>query len=124
MADTEARELDALWTEFHSVVNMTSQELAAWLRTTSAGERSEELPERSGPERGREVLNILRKRQMDLTDHDVQLMRDVVDTVRDEREAGPRSAIPEPEWRYRLMSLGHDPLRAEKPEELTESEES
>ncbi|TDC23847.1 DUF3140 domain-containing protein [Streptomyces sp. 8K308] len=112
MADIEALELDAVWNEFHAVVNMTSQELAAWLRTSSAGEHTEEVPDHAGSERGRGVLAILRKRQMDLTDGDIALMRDVVETVREEREAGPRSALPEPEWRYRLMSLGHDPLRA------------
>src|SRR5690242_21957399 len=29
---------DELWTEFHRVVNMTSQELRDWLMTRSAGE--------------------------------------------------------------------------------------
>ncbi|GAB2903829.1 DUF3140 domain-containing protein [Streptomyces mayteni] len=112
MADIEALELEALWTDFHSAVNMTSPELAAWLRTSSAGEDSEEIPDHAGPARGRGVLGILRKRQMDLTDADVALMRDVVAAVRDEREAGPRAELPEPAWRYRLMALGHDPLRA------------
>ncbi|WP_129843324.1 DUF3140 domain-containing protein [Streptomyces sp. RFCAC02] len=114
MADAEALEIDALWAEFHNAVNMTSQELAAWLRTSSAGELSEEVPENSGPEQGRGVLSILRKRQMDLTDDDVSLMRDVVDEVTAERELGPRPTVPEPDWRHRLMSLGHDPLRAEE----------
>ncbi len=114
MADTEALEVDALWAEFHSVVNMTSQELGAWLRTSSAGEEAEQPPEDSGPEQGRGVLAILRKRQMDLTDADIDLMYEVVDTVRNERAAGPRATVPEPAWRHRLMSLGHDPLRAEE----------
>lgn len=35
---TDTVELDALWDEFHSVVNMTSQELAAWLRAGETGE--------------------------------------------------------------------------------------
>jgi hypothetical protein len=112
MADTDALELDALWAEFHTVVNMTSQELAAWLRTSSAGEITETPPEHAGSEQGRGVLAILRKRQMDLTDTDIDLMREVVDTVNAERTAGPRAEVPEPDWRYRLMSLGHDPLRA------------
>jgi hypothetical protein len=116
MADTEAFEIDALWAEFHQVVNMTSQELAAWLRTSSAGEESEKTPEQSGSEQGRGVLAILRKRQMDLTDSDIALMREVVDRVSEEREAGPRPEVPEPGWRYRLMTLGHDPLRASPPE--------
>ncbi|WP_326595277.1 DUF3140 domain-containing protein [Streptomyces sp. NBC_01803] len=117
MADAETFEMDALWAEFHNAVNMTSQELAAWLRTSSAGEESEQPPERAGSEQGRGVLAILRKRQMDLTDADIGLMHDVVDTVRTERTTGPRREVPEPAWRYRLMSLGHDPLRAE-PDDL------
>ncbi|MFR9724931.1 DUF3140 domain-containing protein [Streptomyces sp. MS19] len=113
MADTEALEIDALWAEFHNAVNMTSQELAAWLRTSSAGEDTEEPPENSGSDQGRGVLAILRKRQMDLTDADIELMYDVVDEVTAEREAGPRPSVPEPDWRHRLMTLGHDPLRSE-----------
>ncbi|RKN41295.1 DUF3140 domain-containing protein [Streptomyces hoynatensis] len=112
MADIEALELEALWDEFHNAVNMTSQELAAWLRTSSAGEDTEVPPEDAGDEQGRGVLAILRKRQMDLTDADISLMYEVVDTVRTEREAGPRASMPEPDWRYRLMTLGHDPLRS------------
>ncbi|KAB8166509.1 DUF3140 domain-containing protein [Streptomyces sp. 3MP-14] len=112
MTDAEAFEMDALWADFHNAVNMTSQELAAWLRVSSAGEDAERLPERAGSERGRGVLAILRKRQMDLTDADIDLMREVVETVTTERAAGPREERPEPDWRYQLMSLGHDPLRA------------
>jgi hypothetical protein len=98
--EIDALELDALWAEFHGVVNMTSQELAAWLR---AGGTTRE---------GEGVLGILRKREMDLTDADVALMYDVVDTVEAERAAGPRAGLPEPGWRQRLMTLGHDPLRS------------
>lgn len=112
MADTEAFELEALWAEFHHVVNMTSQELAAWLRTSGAAEENQRAPEWSGSEQGRGVLAILRKRRMDLTEADIQLMAEVVDTVRDERAAGRRGQLPEPGWRYRLMSLGHDPMRS------------
>ncbi|WP_049569663.1 DUF3140 domain-containing protein [Streptomyces sp. SBT349] len=113
MTDSDAFELDELWVDFHSVVNMTSHELGAWLRTISAGEESEQPPDSAGSEQGRGVLAILRKRRMDLTDDDLELMSDVVDTVRAEREAGPRVEVPDPTWRYRLMCLGHDPLRAQ-----------
>ena len=44
MSDSDSHELDTLWADFHRVVNMTSDELGAWLRTSSAGENSEELP--------------------------------------------------------------------------------
>lgn len=107
MADIEALEIDALWAEFHRVVNMTSQELAAWLRTdAAAGTGTARRPDGHG------VLAILRKRQLDLTDADIALMYEVVDTVRAEQAARPREDTRDPGWRYRLMSLGHDPLRA------------
>ncbi len=104
MPDVDDMEVTALWAEFHTVVNMTSQELAAWLRTSGSSESAE-------VRQGREVLALLYKRPMDLGNADIRLMHHVVDAVRTERVAGPRSAIPEPDWRYRLMSLGHDPLR-------------
>jgi hypothetical protein len=36
MADLDTLELDTLRAEFHRVVNMTSQELSAWLTTYDA----------------------------------------------------------------------------------------
>jgi hypothetical protein len=104
-ASDDPLELDALWAEFNSVVNMTSQELAAWLRTANGTAESEEIKQ------GRAVLGLLYKRPVDITEADIRLMYEVVDTVQAERTAGPRATLPEPDWRYRLMTLGHDPLR-------------
>lgn len=44
MAD--ALETEALWEDFHRVVNMTSAELAAWLRVRDAEERWSRCPTR------------------------------------------------------------------------------
>ncbi|GAA2283321.1 hypothetical protein GCM10010145_64640 [Streptomyces ruber] len=113
MAD--ALELDALWNDFHRVVNMPSPELADWLRVHDAGEDVEPLPDRAGGEIGRQVLAILQKRRMDLTDHDVDVMRHVVDEILSQVDLADE---PENEdghdtlRRHHLMSLGHDPLRA------------
>ncbi|MFG3661640.1 DUF3140 domain-containing protein [Streptomyces sp. NPDC047706] len=108
---TDALELDALWEDFHRAVNMTSQELAAWLRVRDAGEDAEPLPERAGTPSGQDVIAILQKRRTDLTDEDIQVMYDVVDTVDAQADVANE---PEPEQtrhRHRLMTLGHDPLR-------------
>ncbi|MEV7994833.1 DUF3140 domain-containing protein [Streptomyces sp. NPDC086077] len=108
---TDALELEALWEDFHRAVNMTSQELAAWLRVRDADEHAEPLPERAGTPTGQHVLAILQKRRTDLTDEDIQVMYDVVDTV--DAQADVESE-PEPEQtrqRHQLMTLGHDPLR-------------
>jgi hypothetical protein len=107
---TDALELDALWDEFHSVVNMTSQELAAWLRTRYADEETEPPPDRPGSSTGRRVLEILQKRRTDLTDDDIRVMYEVVDSVDAHRESEPEADGTY--RRHRLMTLGHDPLRA------------
>ncbi|GHE35838.1 hypothetical protein GCM10018785_01900 [Streptomyces longispororuber] len=111
MADIPASELDELWEEFHAVVNMTSRELGDWLKTRFAGEDTEELPDQSGTENGRRVLEILGKRRVDLTDDDVRVMRKVVDTVTAERGVDLEPTAGQPHWRHRLMTLGHDPLK-------------
>ncbi|MEU6172499.1 DUF3140 domain-containing protein [Streptantibioticus parmotrematis] len=116
MTGIPALEMDALWDEFHTVVNMTSAELSAWLRTDASGERTEPLPEDLRPELGERVVEILAKRRTDLTDADVATMYEVVDTVRRERgddaQLEPRAG--DPAWRHRLMSVGHDPLASER----------
>ena len=111
MADIDTLELDALWDEFHRVVNMTSQELSAWLRVRDSAEDSEELPERAGTPTGQHVLAILQKRRTDLNDDDVRVMYKVVDTVEDERRADLEPTAGQENWRHRLMTIGHDPLK-------------
>ncbi|MFF3483055.1 DUF3140 domain-containing protein [Streptomyces sp. NPDC002701] len=113
MAD--ALELDALWEEFHRVVNMTSQELAAWLRVNEASQESVPPPEHAGSPTGEHVLAILQKRRADLTEDDLGVMYEVVDTVTAEtdreRAAADESEAERTRRRQRLMTLGHDALR-------------
>ncbi|MEU9211113.1 DUF3140 domain-containing protein [Streptomyces sp. NPDC048415] len=112
MADT--LELDALWDEFHRVVNMTSQELEAWLRTRDAGQESEPLPDQAGPPLGRHVLAILQKRRTDLTDDDIQTMHKVVDIVTSRQDLENEPEAMDTRRRHQLMSIGHDPLKPPK----------
>ncbi|MFF5254097.1 DUF3140 domain-containing protein [Streptomyces leeuwenhoekii] len=110
MAD--ALELDTLWEDFHRVVNMTSAELAAWLRVRDADEQAEPLPEDAGTPTGRHVLAILQKRRTDLTEDDVRVMRKVVDTVTAQTDLENEPEAEDTRRRHRLMTLGHDPLKA------------
>jgi uncharacterized protein DUF3140 len=107
MADVD----DELWDEFHRVVNMTSRELSEWLRTRDAGEDTEELPDQAGTPTGQQVLAILGKRRQDLTPHDTDVMRRVVDRVHAQRRDDLEPTAGQSGWRHRLMSLGHDPLK-------------
>ncbi|MEV7689658.1 DUF3140 domain-containing protein [Streptomyces bungoensis] len=113
MAD--ALELDALWEDFHRAVNMTSAELAAWLKVRDAGEETEPLPEQAGTPTGQHVLAILQKRRTDLTEDDIRVMHKVVDTVEDlvdpANEPEPETTPEDTRRRHRLMTLGHDPLK-------------
>jgi Protein of unknown function (DUF3140) len=103
---------DELWTEFHRVVNMTSQELRDWLMTRSAGEDGAVEPgTHVGTPTGEEVLSILGKRRTDLTADDERVMRNVVQRVTEQRRDDLEPTAGEAHWRYRLMSMGHDPLK-------------
>ncbi|MEU3255167.1 DUF3140 domain-containing protein [Streptomyces sp. NPDC006997] len=108
---TDALELDTLWEDFHRVVNMTSSELATWLRVSEADEDTEPLPDHAGEPLGQHVLGILQKRRTDLTDDDIEVMYEVVDTVSAEADLENEPASDETRHRHRLMSLGHDPLK-------------
>jgi hypothetical protein len=108
----ETRVDDELWNEFHRVVNMSSRELGDWLRTRSAQPDVEELPDQSGTPTGQRVLAILGKRRTDLDTEDVHVMRTVVDRVHAERRDDLEPTPGQASWRHRLMSLGHDPLKA------------
>ncbi|GAA4683174.1 DUF3140 domain-containing protein [Streptomyces chumphonensis] len=115
MSDISPIERDVLWDEFHRIVNMTSQELSDWLRTEAASERAEDVPDQAGGETGRHVLAILRKRRVDLTDADLAVMRDVIDTVNSRCRADLEPTAGHEDRRFRLMSLGHDPLKPASP---------
>lgn len=105
------QETEDLWNEFHRVVNMTSRELSEWLRTQSSTMEEESLPDQAGPHLGRRVLEILGKRKTDLRSDDVDVMRRVVDRVHEERRADLEPTPGQAQWRHRLMSIGHDPLK-------------
>ncbi|MBP2328551.1 glutamyl-tRNA reductase [Kibdelosporangium banguiense] len=103
---------DELWDEFHRVVNMSSRELSDWLRTRSAEPETEALPDQAGTPTGQQVLSILRKRRTDLDTNDVRVMQSVVDRVLAERRDDLEPTQGQANWRRRLMSIGHDPLKA------------
>lgn len=109
--DLSEQELDALWEDFHGVVNMTSRELGDWLRTRAAEEDSESFPDQIGTETGQHVLRLLGKRKTDLDADDVRVMQRVVDRVTSERRDDLEPTAGEAHWRHRLMTIGHDPLK-------------
>lgn len=107
-ADTEL-----LWEEFHRIVNMTSEELRAWLLTDASGSDAFTAdPDLGLPELGRAVTRVLTKRKTDLEAADTQTMQRVVDYVEDRLADEPPDGAEDSAWRRSLMVVGHDPLRS------------
>jgi len=106
-------EVELAWEDFHRLVNMTSDELRIWLLTDASGE--EAFPaDGQGPgvsALGARVVDVLRKRKVDLTESDGEVMQEVVDYVEDRLDHRPPDVERDEEWRHALMSVGHDPLR-------------
>ena len=77
----------------------------------SAAEEAAEPSDHAGTETGRKVLHILLKWRVDLTDDGEQVIRRVVDRIHAERGAYLEPAARQENWRHRLMTIGHDPLK-------------
>lgn len=113
MNDRTPPETELVWDSFHEVVNMTSEELRAWLMTEASGEEAfSDRPDLGLPELGEKVVGLLRKRKVDLTPEDTEVMRQVADFVTEQEESPPPDGPADGAWRRSLMTVGHDPLRA------------
>ena len=112
MADSERADVELLWQEFHETVNMTSEELRSWLLTDASGETALPAdPNLELPELGTQVVQLLRKRKVDLTAEDLAVMERVADYVAELKADPPPDGEQDEEWRHSLMTVGHDPLK-------------
>jgi hypothetical protein len=104
-------EVEVLWEDFHAEVNVPSEQLRQWLLTRGSGETAfGPDPDLNLPEPGRQILAVLRKRKVDLTPEDVEVMRDAVERIRSLTAAKPGRGNADDEWRHSLLDLGHDVL--------------
>ncbi|WP_328346282.1 DUF3140 domain-containing protein [Micromonospora sp. NBC_00421] len=104
-------EVEVLWEDFHAEVNVPSEQLRQWLLTRGSGEEAfGPGPDLDLPEPGRQILAVLRKRKVDLTPADVEVMRAAVDRIRALVEEKPGAGNADDEWRHALLDLGHDVL--------------
>jgi hypothetical protein len=94
------------------VINMTSEELRAWLLSEASGDAAPPgEPDLGLPELGKRVVELLRKRKVDLTQRDADVMEQVVDFVFTQEAEGPADMETDEKWRRSLMTVGHDPTR-------------
>jgi hypothetical protein len=103
---------------FKKAVNMSVAELEKWLRTPeslSVGWKGADgaASESVGHASGRRIVEILRKRNEQLTADDYAHMRKVIGYVR--RHSAQRPAnVYTSRWRYSLMNWGHDPTKEDE----------
>jgi hypothetical protein len=105
-------DVEVAWDSFREVINMTSEELRAWLLSGAPdGDAPPGEPGLGLPELGQQVVGLLRKRKVDLTQRDADVMEQVVDFVLAQEAEGPADVETGEEWRRSLMTVGHDPMR-------------
>jgi hypothetical protein len=110
--DRISPDVELVWDSFHQAVNMTSQELRAWLLTDASGQDAfPASPDLELPRLGRKVVDLLGKRKVDLTDEDADVMAQVTDYVNGMEGSPPPDGAANSGWRQSLMTVGHDPLR-------------
>jgi hypothetical protein len=106
-----ATELDDVWDDWKSAVNMTAKELERWLETDESKSVGQGEGESTGHKSGRRIVDILGTKKDELSDDDVAHMRKVVGYVHRHLAQRPDGDVSETPWRYSLMNWGHDPLK-------------
>jgi Protein of unknown function (DUF3140) len=106
-----ATELDDVWDDWKSAVNLTAKELERWLDTDESKSVGQGEGESTGHKSGRRIVDILGTKKSDLSDDDVAHMRKVVGYVHRHLAQRPDGDVSDTAWRYSLMNWGHDPLK-------------
>ncbi|MBE7186337.1 MAG: DUF3140 domain-containing protein [Methylobacterium mesophilicum] len=103
------------WDEFRELVNMTPAAIEKFLETDESkdvGFKEDGDGESVGHESGRRIVEIKKKKKVDLSDADWKHMAKVVGYIkRHLAQGGPAKDKEHSPWRYSLMNWGHDPLK-------------
>ncbi len=105
---------DPIVKEFKEAVNMTASALEKHLKTDESkevGYKAHDGDESVGHESGRRIVELLGKKQADLTEDDLKHMHKVVGYVHRHLAQRPKGDVEDTNWRTSLMNWGHDPLK-------------
>lgn len=114
MPDDDAKKTIA---DFKDAVNMTPKTLEDWLESDEShevGQKDSGGGESTGHASGRRIVTILRKKQDDYTDADLEHMRKVTGYIHRHLAQRPDGDTSATAWRYSLMNWGHDPSSSRK----------
>ena len=105
---------DPIVKEFKEAVNMTASALERFLDTDESrkvGYKAHDGDESVGHQSGRKIVELLGKKQADLTEDDLKHMHKVVGYVHRHLAQRPKGDVEDTNWRASLMNWGHDPLK-------------
>lgn len=98
--------------EFKEAVNMSPKELGSWLETDDSkkvGYKETEGSESVGRQSGRQIIDLLKKKQDEYNEGDMKHIRKVIGYIHRHLAQKPEGNVTETNWRYSLMNWGHDP---------------
>ena len=105
---------DPIVKAFKEAVNMTASQLEKHLDTPKSKEvgwKTHEGAESVGHKEGAKIVELLHKKQSDLTEDDLKHMHKVVGYVHRHLAQRPEGDVTDTNWRTSLMNWGHDPLK-------------
>jgi len=108
-----SNDIKSIIDEFHQVINMTAKEIESWLDTDDSkavGQKDGE-DESIGHQSGRQIVQLLQKKQNEYTDDDLSHMKKVISYVHRHSAQRPSGDIKDTRWRYSLKNWGHEPLK-------------
>ncbi|WP_306120009.1 MULTISPECIES: DUF3140 domain-containing protein [unclassified Roseitalea] len=110
---TSSKPREQIWREWRQLVNMSADEIDAWLDTKQS--RSVGIMEgddTNGRKSARRIVEIERTGKDELSDEQWDHMARVVGYIKRHcAQTGPDHDVETSDWRYSLMNWGHDPLK-------------
>ncbi|MBO0929399.1 DUF3140 domain-containing protein [Fibrella aquatilis] len=113
MAAQHADDQKQVYADFKEAVNMTPAAIEKWLDTPESkevGQKKDGASESTGHQSGKKIIEILHKKQAELTDDDYVHMHKVISYVKRHSAQKP-AEVEGSNWLYSLKNWGHDPQK-------------
>lgn len=108
---TDNGELNEVKQTLNSLVNMSASQIAKWLdsdESKSVGQKANDDDESTGHKSGKHIVDILEKKEADLTEADYAHMHKVISYIKRHLAQKPNESEGS-NWEYSLKNWGHDP---------------
>ena len=99
-----------IYTHFKELVNMTASQLEKWLQTAESKHTGQDSGdgEAIGHKSGKQIVDILHKKQTELTADDYHQMQRVISYISRHKAQKPDGDLSETKWNYSLKNWGYD----------------